>query len=1038
MEFIQYAAVTNSSGEPQDINANDGKRWNLLYYTKKSNYGSPIAINQLGKIFTRNVNNINTPSDFEPVTCFGERTAANLNSYVRKKDTNSLYLFYTTKDRIDGIIYQEDNTVEENKNADDDEDDDRVKLNKGTPVKLEKGEKYLYNIMVSTEETESAAKAGISKHSGFKVYDKNLTPGNGFTYIGYSSTTVKKDAIRDIRIVPNYNGVESIRFGKAGYASAGKLPNEAHLVYTRYESAGSPIIDTFITSDKASGLDKKYEPVNLLCGGNAYNLGGSGQKLYLYFKPSIAYTSGDQYISGLQFVSGCKADHSRWADELINELGLKKYNYNLAPADAHSAAEEWYYGIYQGDGYGGKYRTSRSYTRNLGEYRLYLCYSLTYNPYRAIYNTTLYTATSKISSLPKSISDTKGGYVAAMHTCISDGGFFDAYLDKNYDELPFGWKSKWDTETIKIVDNNSYIDKKMGRDNSFARTHKTMISPYTGVSVANFEGNITWNNPINTSDIRNQGLYQMGPVEGEAPLKESDIVLSTSNTAPVNMHSIKKINNPSDPSSVDISYYAQVWRGTPTYLYMSGKEKSKGKYISGIDLVTYEKPENTSQHTYTEDELKELGKSADDSCILELCSKLDGDVLNYNLAINSIKAWYRNPSTDSTEASYMAVTRTDDESYAITGILLYKAGSKDTPPVRLKVNSVEYRRTGDRVGDYYLYYTKSPGASPGFPLEEITFDDVKFVDGTTTAMGFSSADDKGNASYMKDVPYCNGYFHLKTDTDNSIVNGITLVKGNYNDVAVKAMQDGYTNIISTSLNTNAKGSDIYLAYKICPESVLDMDTEALLETEEEFEEEWDSDDDDWDFDDENYEDFHFDFEELQIEEYIVRDLVCIVGDKKEETINLGNKEYHLVSNLDLNEGTNGRSVYLYYTADSSGSYLAPISKVTLCSGDAVPDRDDDDKDRYGKWEMLLDKNGNEVNLNDGVVYWTDETSVSTPSKLVSLLTPTELVSEVKCSEVKDSRLYMFIQRFGGKVKKTAKINRGLIGRKFATGDLSIN
>ena len=38
---------------------------------------------------------------------------------------------------------------------------------------------------------------------GYKVYDKNLTPGDGFTYIGYSSTTVKRDAIKDIRVIPD-------------------------------------------------------------------------------------------------------------------------------------------------------------------------------------------------------------------------------------------------------------------------------------------------------------------------------------------------------------------------------------------------------------------------------------------------------------------------------------------------------------------------------------------------------------------------------------------------------------------------------------------------------------------------------------------------------------------------------------------------------------------------------------------------------------------------------------------------------------------
>lgn len=147
----------------------------------------------------------------------------------------------------------------------------------------------------------------------------------------------------------------------------------------------------------------------------------------------------------------------------------------------------------------------------------------------------------------------------------------------------------------------------------------------------------------------------------------------------------------------------------------------------------------------------------------------------------------------------------------------------------------------------------------------------------------------------------------------------------------------------------------------------------------------------------------------------IRKLVLISNE-----VEINKKKYYPVSDVSLNEGTNGKNIWLYYTTGDTGSYLAPLSGVTLCSGDSVPDRADDDSDIFGKWEMLLDDDGNEVNVNDGVISWTYESPENSTFSMVN-----------------DSRLFLFIKRYGDKVKKSAKINRGYTGDKFITGELSL-
>ncbi|MBR1873402.1 MAG: hypothetical protein IJ807_00700 [Eubacterium sp.] len=1042
MEFIKYLPVTNLAGTAQDLNANDGKRWNLLYYSRNTHFGSALTVDKAGQAFKRTVNDANTPLGYAPVTCFGESMAANLNSYVRKKDASSLYLHYVSKDLIEGRIYEE-NEIDENESSDQETgDSDNPELGKmvsikdgvntGYQVKMKKGEKYLSDIIVSTEKSESAAKAGITKHAGYKIYDKNLTKGNGYTYIGYASTTVKKDAIRDIRVIKNYSG-ESLMHGAASYASAGVLPDGSHLIYTKYESAGSPIIDSLYLTDSVLGKDSIYEPVNTFSIGRPYNLGEyNNTNIFLYFRPSVAYISGDDYIAGFKVLSGVVDGMVDPSEYLAEMYEMKQYDNWLVPTDMPSDEEikkslEQQYK----EGELKFLMTSRGYNESHRFYSSKLCYDTTYNPYRAIYDVTMYTATPRMPKLPLSISTVDGNYTAVGNMIIADEGYFAAY-DKDLAKImTVDHTGLWGDVSIREVSSNAYIEKNICMLYQFAFNSKTS---------SNIEGNITWLDV----DLRLQGLYQLGPVSDKMPLKESDVVVSTDKSIPSGMHSVKRVNNPGVTDSVDISFYTQIGRGTPVYMYLRGEDRAKGKYICGIDVVSYKRPEDTSKHTYTDDELKSAAKASDDTCIIGLCSRVSGEVLNYNIAIDQDYAWYNKASTESTEASYIGVSRTDDSSQAITNILMYKSdGTK--PPARVKADGVEYRRTGDKFGDYYFYYTKSPAAGSGFPVEDITFEGSSVVDDAPPVQAITGVDEKGSAKKIENFKGFNGYFHLKTDMSNAIVCGVTTMKGWYSEVVREAANEGYNYVAKANLNERSRGEEMHLVCKLNSDDILDLDEEAILEATEDFEENWDG-DDDFDFETEDFGDFHFDFDEIDIFDNVVRDVLCIKTDSPEETITTGGRAYHLASDLSLNDGSNGKSIYLYYSTDSSGSYLSPVTGFTFCSGDAVPDRDDDDADVYGKWEMLLDEHGNEANLNEGVVSWDYESKSESDSSSGDMFSAIMGHSTIRgnrgeedsgYASVRDSRFFMFVKRYGEKVKSTAKIRRGQVTDKFTTGDLSV-
>ena len=970
-EYIKYLPVTNGKGKPQDINADDGKRWNLLYYSKNPDLGAPLTVDRQETAFVRTTDTPTGPTGTVSVCCFGDDSGANLNSYVRKKGATGIYLHYLTTESIQdstGVVDVPEEEVNEAKISD-------------------KG-KFLYSLILSKESTESAAKAGIKRKKGYKVYDKNLTPGNGYTYIGYALTSVEKDAIRDIRVVPNYS--QDVTYGGAGYTSAGVLEDGTAIVYTRYKQAGTPIVGGIEMSNKLLPPEDKREPVNMFCGGNAFNLNmqNRGTPMYLYFTPSSTYTSGEKYLAGIQFVISRKTKETGDANSLIRELGVTDYGvelvtYPLAPnKDSFSTS---------GYTVGNPYIKSVKYD----DFSIRMTNTYTYNPYRAIYDIGLYVATNRITALQSMIGSKDGAYTSAESIMISDEICVDSNANIQHgnpinleidSQQPIGTKEK-----VKVLPSHSYINP----PKAYKRGSTQKL---------NLEGNITV-----SGEHRLQGLYLLGPTENKKPLKLEDVVVSSSNDVPAGMHSVTLFTDPYREAPVNLAYNSDDKPGTtPVYMYIRGEQEKKPKYISSIEVTSASRPENTAQHTYSEEELVQYDSYADDTCRMGLISKASGGIYNYNLTVSQTDAWYNNNNSKVNRATYIGVNRTDDENKAITGLVLYR--SDQTPPIRIRVEGVEYHRTGESISGYWMYYTKSPGANPGMPVTELSFDTNLIKKGTATVLPIASPDtDSGEkAKYLGSFDNLGCTIHVSAKTDDAIISKIELASSaDQSSAILQLLEKGYNYLIDANLNRNAGGNYIYLAYKMTNADAANYTSES----DEGFDPfaEPDGEDEDWS-------DFNIDFSGLDIEtEDVIYDVIASVGGSGEESIMKNGVTYDRVSNISLNEGTGGSSIYMYATRektlniDGTEVKLSPLSALCVCSDDAVPSLDEK-PNRFGKWEEFLDLNGNVTNLNSGVMTFNGDGYLS------------------------DCRLFLFGHRYDESVKPGAEIKRGFDSGTVMRGD----
>lgn len=957
--YVRYDVVTQD-GSPANINGANARRWNALYTTKSKYAGDPICASGMFGLITVQYDDNITPLGYKPVKCFGEVGAANLNANSRS-DSSSVYMFCRT-------------TTSE--------------INDGETTKTDDGTLYISKLSLSVESSETAAKAALTK-SGYKVLDVNLTPVTAslkkYTYLGYATTTNPDDAITDIRISPR-NSSDAYLFGNASYTSCGTTPTGDTLYYTSYKSAGSPILADIVVKYTLDDVPEGYEPVNMFCGGNAYNLNiGSevdnvverdhrsqtyehwnDRGSYLYFKPSVSYTDGEEYISGIVLVAGNgtgklnnSADHYIKALKLnkLSDLSLTHAALLQLPTEAHGMVSE------------------ERWATNV---ETYICYTTTHNPYRAIYGIRSYTAAPGNYSVPVYLGTATAGSYAVCDVMfelpylVSGGSSPELYLRGIYETHSYQFASCSGTLTG--------IEQK---------------TPTTELQPEDYE-DVEWT----SCNVRGKGIYVLGPVTGGTPLKVSDVVVSSDATAPEGYISVQDFKTPNRTEAHNLGYLTTNSKYisskktvTPVYIYQNKTAPVTKKYISSIYVSTYtiKKAVGDDLSKYDSATQKMINASGSDYCIQNLLAQCTDEIVMVDLSNEKSKTFYSNPDAVSDKASYIGVSRTDSEPDAITGIIRYVTDKTTVPPT-IQVGGATYIKAGDMIydpqGSYYLYYTTSAAASPGMPVTDLSISTDVFDGEKATAMTVNSVDGSGtsaddDAAELYGDPNETYFIHMSYKDTATMMGAIYIGHGKTaKEAQCNLLTLGCNICVDMDINGNTGGEYIYIGYS----------RYTLKPTEI----------------------------RKGVAKSAVRDIVLTVGEahQKELIIN-GVKyrsavdEYTSVKNYDgvkavsLNSGTGGKQIYLYYSTTMTKDTPYPIAKLGLACRDYGMINDN-----YNTWEHIFDINGNRVNLNEGVVATIDNGK-----------------------HITDNRIYLYASRTENAVKESARAFTNSISNEFIVYDV---
>ncbi len=955
--YVKYTAV-DLNGSPANINGGNAKRWNALYTSTSSYAGDPIQSSQIDDLITVQYNDNSTPLGYKAVKCFGEVAAANLNANTRSNSC-AVYMFCRTTDKV----------INEGEETDTD----------GAEVKNDG--QYISKLKLSVESTETAAKAALTK-GGYNVLDVNLTPVTAslkkYTYLGYTTTTNAADAVTDIRISAR-NSSSAFLYGSASYTSCGTTPAGDTLYYTSYKSAGSPILADLLVKYSLDDIPEGYEPINLFCGGNAFNLNvGSevdntverdhssqthehwnDQGVYLYFRPSVAYTDGEEYISGIVLVAGNgsgKLNNS--ADDYIKALKLKKFDLSLTcgakiklPSDVHGMVSE------------------ERWAQNV---ETYICYTTTHNPYRAIYGIASYT------SAPGNL------YVPVYLGTVSSGAY--AVCDVMF-ELPYlvsgGSAAEYYMRGIYATHSYQFAS---GSGTSTGIEQKEMT---TELAPEDYE-NVSWS----SSGVRGKGIYVLGPMEGGTPLTVDDIVVSSDSTVPDGFVSVQDFKTPNRTQAHNLGYNTTnskyISSGdslTPVYIYQRKATPVQKKYISSICVSTFtmSKAAGSSLSDYT-DEMKTLLKaSGSDYCIQSLLSQCTDEIIPANIALDSSQSFYSNADAKPETVSYIGVSRTNVQSDAITGIIRYVT-DKTTAPPTIQVGTVTYTKAGDMIpdpkGSYYLYYTTSGGASPGMPITDISVSSNVYEADCATAMS-TKADSSGTNIKLYGDTEVSSFIHMSYEDTATMMGAIYVGHGKTaKEAQANLLSLGCNICVNLDINRGTGGEYIYIGYSRYTLTRSEVTKGVARKA--------------------------------------VRDIVLTVGQPHQKTITVNGvvyesarDEYTSAADADgskavsLNSGSGGKQIYLYYTTTMTKDTAYPIAKLGLACKDYGMINDD-----YNTWEHVFDVNGNRVNLNEGTVAVIDGGD-----------------------HITDNRVYLYASRTDNAVREDRQVDMNALNREFVAYDV---
>lgn len=969
--YLHYKAVKlHGTDNAADLNAENGRRFAALYYTKSENAGEPIKINPDGDEFKITAGDITAPDGYEGVRYFGPGAVANLNSYANVKTSKAIFLSY----------YKCESTpINEGEESESDEPSTD-------------SSKYLSALSVSVQKTETAAKDELKKE-GYTVIDINLsgyygTKDGTYTYLGYKTTTLENEAIRDIRAVPQ--GISTggaFYFGNIPYSRAGgdDIPAQIPSIYfSKSKDAGTPVYADLQVTNSRSKAKAGFEPVNLFCGGDAYNMNAtdgytgepmslqyerwnSSKNVYIYFHPSVTYTQGQKYIGGLAFFTG-KNTSANSGDEIkayAEENGFTVLSKNFT--DDYTIV------------FNQKYRAGKGHVtkeETVNDIVTYLACSTTYNPYRAVYGIKSYTSVSPDTPSLNEMMITNAG-----------GSTKESYAACNV-FYQFGNKIYAGDEELK-----SFSRGIMGANAWNGMCTESMqdvlpeVNTYPVQETDDFE-NLKWK----SSQPRLKNLYVCGYIPGKAPLTSDDIKIENDlkkeqDYGEKGLYSVQDFRTPNRAEAHNIGVDSK----NPMYVFIRKDKPCEQKYISSISVGSWNfnsyVEADKSYKDRDDDEKEEIenqyNRIKEDLCISNALQSCKDEIVLRNLAEPYSQSREASSTQQPENVAYLGITRTDNSAEAIHSIIKFKYKKRADAELKIKVGGIEYTRIGNEPihdklwGDYFLYCSIS-GGSPGEPITSISFNDIPIVADCATALTATESDvveyskgrevSKSRAELKGDVKETN-FIHCEFETQKTYICDLFIGTGDTQKQAmIELLNMGCNMVLPIDMNRDADGKYIYVGYDRA-ESV----------------------------------------------DYAVRDIICTVGKKAESEIEIDGVQYQrardrYIMNYDdskavsFNEGTNGYSIYLYYSYDTEYS---PIMKLAASERDYTPDN----QGAY-IWENVLTDTGRRCNFNDGVYASVDGYSV-------------------------DNRIFLYANRLDNSVKNGAKVFGDDHSDKMKFGELQL-
>ncbi len=1066
--------------------------WLCMYTSKDERSGSPIRADANGNVFDIVYGDTSTPNGYECTSVFGQITPANCNTGAKSDDVNGIFINYRTERSIANSSPDANTGTQQKSSGSKTYYADLVVVSGKDPqtvkariAKMEGKYQVLDQNLCADERKESLGESQytylaytVTENPKLAVRDIRVATFQNGGQINFGSNSYgcagtlgypANDKNEDKSFPADLDGLYFTKNENAGSPiEVGKL----HLVSSHSEAkAGWEPVTTF------SGLPYNFATTRFTYAGDkdwgrtqqyAYNYTGyatdeddtwDNAKRYMYYEPETTYTSGTKYLSGIFF--GFGADSEKAAaytgmntlakiSQLFDTLSSIHNTEEPSATKGVNIAESYFYKGYIID-------SNQKYMR--------MYYTWSYNPYRALTDVQVLRGSPYTSSLPLS-----------FQKAVSYSANVSAAADSSASYVAASVVTQRSVASKRVLRGISPENAYMA-PNGLMGANTEVSKGFTRESQGNFsiaDGKLT---------LLPTNLYVSGYVKGRPGLTLDDVVVSTSarqgvnnggkltcdvsedktlagNTPEGDFFSVQEFKDPYNLTPFNISYPS--WTdddgkakksdedngdhyhkaGTPVYMYIKHPVVRK-KYISKIlvGAAVREDVKNTFENKNkepTDDELEAFDKQVDLKAMSDAVSAGTDEMIPYDVAGDPTKAWYNHvkagtdpePPKKGDPAAYLSVTRTDDVDKAIRSVLLYESDAKNTPD-QLQFDRATYYCASNSTpikmnngNTYFVYYSYNQGTVPGKPITELEISDKVFISGSSTALVVNKADVIGkkngkNVVTEPAVPFGDSrmevFIHAKYDVTTSYFSKIYTASGDTaKEAQLSLLEQGCTEFCDIDLNRGVGGKFVYLGYRgysLDEDAINEKTSESAKEAEK----------------------------QAQLYE-AVYDIICTVGEEfhPEGIVSERHQIYYAPVvrydrnknpvPTDLNEGTNGPKIYMYYTtmyaADDYNRRMrseedpifstmpkeymkSPLTKIGFALYDYVPYSQDMEAASTGTdnkvipWEYVMKSDNKEqLELNEGAV------------------------SFDKYHMTGDNRIYMFAQREAGNVKASAEITGG--------------